>query len=220
MLQSGLGQYNYPDMVVAEFGVAATNANCLNSHGALSSCDETQTLAYWLPSTWTGGGFLLAWPWHETLQSFQWLQPLAGSQDTFELASAASNPFAGLGTGIKTGYPGGNLSVTVNPGESPAAAVVWATAFPYGTSNPYGSSCARLDGRNCPGVLVAYSLQTSPTAGTLTPIWPSALPITPDFEPAPYATPTAVNGKAYVAAYGLADGAGGYTHSGVQVYGF
>jgi hypothetical protein len=220
MLQSGLGQYNNPDMVVAEFGVAASNPNCLNSHLALSSCDETRTLAYWLPSGATGGGFLLAWPWHETLESFQWAQPLPLSQYTFQGASTASNPFSGLGTGIKTGYTGGNLSVTVNPGESPAAAVVWAAAFPYGTSNPYGSACARLDGRNCPGVLLAYSLETTPTAGALASIWPATLPTSPLFEPSPYAIPTAVNGKVYAPAYGLADGAGGYTVSGVQVYGF
>jgi hypothetical protein len=210
MLQSGLGQYGSPDQVVAEFGVAASNANCLVG----AACDETRTLAYWNPNGSAGDGFLVAWPWHEPPSSFQWVQSLPGSQYTFRRVSTANNPFAGLGTGISTGYPGGTLSVTVNPAESPAAAVVWAAAFPYGTTDPYnGAACKHLNGQNCPGFLLAYSLQTSPTAGVLSAnqIWPAALPTMPDFEPAPYAIPTAVNGKVYAPAYGLSDGAGGYT---------
>jgi hypothetical protein len=79
-----------------------------------------------------------------------------------------------------------------------------------------------MDGRFCPGFLLAYSLQSSPLPGALSPnqIWPATLPSTPDFEPAPYAIPTAVNGKVYASAYALSDGAGGYTFSGVQVYCF
>lgn len=222
MQQSALGQYSAPDQVVAEFAVAASNPNC---EGATNICDETRTLAYWNPYGAAGGGFLLAWPWHEVLESFQWSQPFPLSQYTFQPVSAASNPFAGLGAAVVVSYPGGNLSVTVaDPPESPQAAVVWAAAFPCGTNgNPYnGTVCGHLDGRNCPGFLLAYSLQTSPKAGALSsnPIWPATLPTTPDFEPAPYALPLAVNGKVYAPAYGLSDGKGGYTASGVQVYGF
>lgn len=220
MLQSGLGQYDTVDQVVAEFGIAAANPNCGNNN----ICDETRTLAYWNPYGASGDGFLLAWPWHETLESFQWVQSLPGSQYTFQRVSTTNNPFTGLGTGLVPSYPGGNLSVTVaNPPESPQAGVVWATAVPNGPSgNPFAANCARLDGRNCPGFLLAYSLQTSPTAGTLSAnqIWPATLPASPDFEPSPYALPLAVNGKVYAPAYGLSDGKGGYTLSGLQVYGF
>jgi hypothetical protein len=218
MLQSGLGQYTFPDQVVAEFLLPSANTTC-----STGPCDETRTLAYWNPyGTSVGGGLLLAWPWHETLSSFQWVQPLPGGQYTFQRAATVSNPFSGLGAGDVPSYPGGNLSVTVaSPPESPAAAVVWATSYPYGTSgNPYnGMVCGRMDGRLCPGFLLAYSLQSSP-AGSLNQIWPATLPTLPDFAPAPYAIPTAVNGKVYAPAYGLADGSGGYTFSGVQVYGF
>jgi len=56
--------------------------------------------------------------------------------------------------------------------------------------------------------------------GALTLIWPLSLPTAADFMPAPYAIPLAVNGKVYAPAYGLSDGSGGYTNSGVQVYAF
>jgi hypothetical protein len=46
------------------------------------------------------------------------------------------------------------------------------------------------------------------------------LPITGyDFQAATFAIPTAVNGKVYVPTFGLADGSGGYTKSGIAVYG-
>jgi hypothetical protein len=190
MLQSGLGQCYEPDEAVAEFTVAASNPNC----GASNICDETRTLAYWNPYGAAGGGFLLAWPWHETLESFQWV--LSGSQYTFQRVSTANNPFAGLGTGLVPSYPGGNLSVTIaDPPQSPQAAVVWTTAVPDGPNgNPYNLFvCHHLDGRNCPRFLLAYSLQTSPTAGGLSAnqIWPATLPASPDFEPSPYALPLA-----------------------------
>jgi len=80
---------------------------------------------------------------------------------------------------------------------------------------------------SCPGFVLAYSLSN---AGSLSsnPIWPSTLPSTPDFIPAPYAIPTAVNGNVYAQAYGLCTTfsggacvtADGYRLSGVQVYGF
>jgi hypothetical protein len=71
-----------------------------------------------------------------------------------------------------------------------------------------GGRCARTAGRNCPGYLLAYEL--SPSAGTvfggaLSEIWPATTQFQADFEPAPYATPTAVNGKVYARAYGLCD---------------
>jgi len=72
----------------------------------------------------------------------------------------------------------------------------------------------------CAGYLLAYSLTP---AGVLssTPAWPSLpLPTTGyEFKAAPFAIPTAVNGRVYVPTFGLADGSGGYTKSGIAVYG-
>jgi len=225
MQQSSLGQFTTGDQgVVAEFSVAASNPNCSGSSG---SCDETRTVAYWDPEG--SDGFLVAWPWHETLESFQWVLPTGGSQYTFEVASTTSDPFADIGTGGSlTGYAGGVLAVTANPNDTSGEAVVWAAAFPYNTptnTDPYdpsGVTCSRLDGRYCVGVLFAYSLNptSTPTPGALTMLWPTPLPTTPDFEPAPYAIPLAVNGKVYAPAYGLYSGAGAYAKSGVQVYAF
>jgi hypothetical protein len=47
-------------------------------------------------------------------------------------------------------------------------------------------------GRECLGYLLAYSLNPAP--GPLSLIWPATLPGIPDFEPSPFAIPTAVNG--------------------------
>jgi hypothetical protein len=52
--------------------------------------------------------------------------------------------------------------------------------------------------------------------GALSLIWPSTLPGTRDFEPAPFGIPTAVSGYAYAPAFGLYDSVTGqYDISGV-----
>jgi hypothetical protein len=94
--------------------------------------------------------------------------------------------------GGPAGYPGGTLALTFNP-------------------NPMKETSGNA--------LLAYSLTP---AGVLSsnPIWPTSLTLpTAQFTVAPYAIPTAVNGKVYVPTYGMADGSGGYTHSGIAVYG-
>ncbi len=221
LLQSDLGQYTTRDSgEVARFnissGASSGNVNCTAGPGF---CDEPRTPAYWNP---TGSdGFLVIWPWNENPASFQWTQPVSGSQYTFTSVSTANNPFGS----DNTGYAGGALAVTVNPGESPAAAVVRAVAEPY--PNPSGSSCHRQNGLGCSGYLLAYSLNGSTGALSSTQIWPSSLPSAPDFAPTPYAIPTAAYGHVYVPAYALCSSFNGsgvcngsYTVSGVQVYGF
>ena len=100
--------------------------------------------------------------------------------------------------------------MTVNPAETPAAAVVWAVAHPQ----PSGS-CDGSAGRKCPGYLLAYKLDGATNPGALTLLWPSLpLSTSADFQISPYAIPTAVNGRVYVATYSLSGGA-----SGVEVYG-
>ena len=224
LLQSDLGQYQYPDASVARFNISSSNPNC-SSIGSTGICDEPRTLAYWNPNGSSGDGFLVAWPWNETAASFQWL--LSGSQYTFQSVSTASNPFSGLGSGDVTGYAGGALALTFNLyDESPAAAVVWAVAAPYPNASPH---CGQMSGVGCLGYLLAYKLSGSTGDLSSNQIWPSTLPSAPDFATAPYAIPTTVNGKVYVPTYGLCkqfNGSGtciasdGYTLSGVQVYGF
>lgn len=222
MLQSNLGQYATPDANVARFSIPSTNLNCNPSPGN-GDCDEPRTLAYWNPSG--ANGFLVAWPWSETAESFQWLQPSPSSQYTFQSVTTANNPFSGLSGAPSTGYAGGALAVTYNPSETPTAAVVWAAAAPY--PNPLSVGCSERTGLGCPGYLLAYSLDSSGNLSS-NPIWPSTLPSVPDFLPAPYAIPTAVNGKVYAPAYALCTTfssgvcvlSSGYSHSGVQVYGF
>lgn len=227
MLQSNLGQYQHPDGSVTRFDIPSSHANCSTDTGT-GFCDQPRTLAYWKPGGSEGeDGFLVAWPFYETATSFQWLQPSPGSQYTFERISTANNPFSGLGTGTVTGYVGGALALTVNPyDESSPAAVVWAAAIP--TPNPYSSSCTGV-GVQCPGYILAYKLDGGTGNLSSNQIWPSSLPSAPDFEPGPYAIPTAVNGKIYAPAYALCtqfDMSGncivsdGYTVSGIQVYGF
>lgn len=113
--------------------------------------------------------------------------------------------------------------MTQNPSESPA--IVWAAAAPY--PNPWAVACSERTGLGCPGFILAYSLDNSGNLSS-NQIWPGTLPSTPDFIPAPYAIPTAVNGNVYAPAYGLCTTfssgvctvADGYRLSGVQVYGF
>jgi hypothetical protein len=129
---------------------------------------------------------------------------------------------SGLAGTPTTGYAGGALAITYNPTESPTAAVVWAAAAPY--PNPTTSHCSQRTGLGCFGYLLAYSLDASGNLSS-SQIWPSTLPATPDFAPAPYAIPTAANGTVYVPAYALCSTyVGGnctnYLQSGVQVYGF
>jgi hypothetical protein len=163
------------------------------------------------------GGFLVAWPWSESLSSYQWVSSGPPPQYNFvKDYTMSSNPWSSL-----TLFPGGTLAMTVNVSEGScgdtAAAVVWATASP----TPGSGSCGPLDARNCTGYLVAYKLDPgSPcTSGTLSYIWSATLPSTPDFEKAPYAIPTVVNGKAYVPTYGLYDSVhSNYDLSGIQVY--
>jgi len=216
LLQSNLGQYQVNDQgEVARFNMSAGagygNVNC-----SVAACDEPRTPAYWNPSG--SGGFLVIWPWNESPASFQWTQPQAGGQFTFAPVSTANNPF-GSNT---TGYAGGALALTVNPSESPAAAVVWAVAAPYPNAAPGCHSA----GLGCLGYLLAYKLDN---AGALSrnPIWPANLSAVPDFAPSPYAIPTAANGFVYVPAYALCSQFNGngvctgtYNNSGVQVYGF
>jgi hypothetical protein len=202
LLQSDMGQYQNPDMYVSLFTTTDSNPTCTRT-GA--NCDETRSLAYW-------DGFLVAWPWFETLNSFDWSQPTSTSQFSFVANTPTSTPFA---SGGNAGYPGGILAITYNPSESPAAAVVWAlvTSPSFGTTN-----CNSLN-RRCPGYLLAYKL--SPSTGALTQIWPDpSVPISGGslFYTSPMVTPTAVNGKVYVPAYSLSDGTGGYTNSGIEVY--
>jgi|HubBroStandDraft_1064217.scaffolds.fasta_scaffold08890_2 hypothetical protein len=225
-LQSDLGLYQSPDAVAAQFNLAQTTGNALCTLGGnlqgVGPCDQTVTLAYWNPSgSGTLGGFLVAWPWHETLASYRWAPTSGtGSGYNFNLAATTTSPLPG---GASAGYAGGTLAITVNTADTSGDAIVWATVFPVtctGTSgNPYSSA-----GRECPGYLVAYSLDPAHGGtydGALTLIWPSGLPSTPDFQPSPFAIPTAVNGYVYAPAYGLYDsGTGLYDLSGVQAYVF
>jgi hypothetical protein len=218
MLQSNLGQYNHPDQTVARFTIPTSNLTCTTVGSQI--CDEPRTLAYWNPAS--ANGFLVAWPWNETAESFQWLYSSVTSQYTFQPVTTASNPFSGLAGTPTTGYAGGALAITYNPTESPTAAVVWAAAAPY--PNPTTSHCSQRTGLGCFGYLLAYSLDASGNLSS-SQIWPSTLPATPDFAPAPYAIPTAANGTVYVPAYALCSTyVGGnctnYLQSGVQVYGF
>ena len=152
----------------------------------------------------------------------EWQQPTLTSQYTFESVTTANNPFSGLSGAPGTGYAGGAVAITYNPSESPTAAVVWAAAAPY--PNPTTKHCSQQTGLGCFGYILAYSLDSSGNLSS-NPIWPSTLPSTPDFAPAPYAIPTAVNGKVYAPAYALCStySGGNCTHwlnSGVEVYGF
>ena len=228
MLQSSLGQYQTSDGDVATsyLNPGSPNSNCTRMINGISQpqCDEIRSVAYWKPSnmptgTTPPGGFLVAWPWSESLSSYQWSYVTALSQYNLVHASTMSiNPW---GT-TPALFPGGTLSMTVNVSEgtcgSSAAAVVWATGAP--TPNPQGS-CGILNSRNCTGYLAAYKLDVGSTctSGALTQIWPSSLPATPDFLKAPYAIPTIVNGRAYVPTYGLHDSVNNnYDRSGIQVY--
>lgn len=100
MLQSNLGQYSNPDGNVSTFAIPASNPTC-NPAGN-GSCDEPRTLAYWRP--FSHNGFLVAWPWSESAESFQWVQPGSGQQYTFQQVSTANNPFTGLSGSPSTGY--------------------------------------------------------------------------------------------------------------------
>lgn len=167
----------------------------------------------------TGGVYQepVAWPWSEELKSFQWqlsTNPSNQPQYNFLKTAQAPNPFSSG----SAGYPGGTLALTVNPSDPSGDGVVWAVA----TASTYlGSACTGEPPR-CPGDLLAYSLASpgSPTPGALTQLWPGGtLPPSP-FLVAPYAVPTAVNGKVYIPTYGLYDGNGYNTLFGLAVYGF
>ena len=217
LLQSSLGQYHTTlgDQATAEFNLAQTTTNALCTDSGLmqgqGQCDQPVTLGYWKRSG--DSSLLVAWPWHETLSSYQWTN--AGSGYNFNLAFSTSSPLPGGGLG---GYGGGTLAITANQSDPSLDAIVWASVFPQSCSNrahdPYSGA-----GRGCPGYLLAYKLDS--VSGALTLIWPSPLPSTQVFEPAPYAIPTAVNGYVYAPAYGLYDAAhSNYDLSGVQAYVF
>ena len=186
--------------------LTSSNPACTQNGG---ECNEPRTLAYW-------DGFLLVWPWNEVLKSFQWqlaTDPNLNPQYNFLQTGQAPNPFA---SGY-AGYPGGTLTLTVNPDDPSGNAVVWAVA-----TQP-GSNCAGFT--RCQGNLLAYSL-AGPNAsvpGMLAQLWPpSGQQLPPaSFTVAPSAIPTAVNGKVYVPAYNLYNPNGGsYSLSGLAVYGF
>jgi hypothetical protein len=146
------------------------------------------------------------------LTSYQWQKNAAGTQYNFQYVTETATPFPSppFPQGRGAGFPGGTLAMTVNTTETPAAAVVWAVAHPQ----PSGS-CDGSAGRNCPGYLLAYKLDGATNPGALTLLWPSLpLSTSADFQISPYAIPTAVNGRVYVATYSLSGGA-----SGVEVYG-
>jgi hypothetical protein len=115
------------------------------------------TLAYWKPAP---GGFLVAWPWHETLSSYQWTNP--GGGYNFNLAATTSSPLPGAALG---GYGGGTLAITANPSDSSGDAIVRASVFPQSCTtiphDPYSGA-----GRGCPGYLLAYKLDSA--TGALT----------------------------------------------------
>ena len=229
MLQSSLGQYQNSDADVATSylnpgSIYQTCNRVIDGLTTQQQCDEVRSVAYWKPSnmptgTTPPGGFLVAWPWSESLSSYQWSYVTTSSQYYFFHASTMrTNPW---GT-TPAVFPGGTLAMTVNVAErtcgSSAAAVVWATAGP--NPNPPGS-CGIFNGRNCTGYLAAYKLDVGSTctSGALTQIWPSSLPATPDFLKAPYAIPTIVNGRAYVPTYALYHSShNNYDLSGIQVY--
>ncbi len=192
-------------------GAAASGSNptCTALDG--TECDEPRTPAYWRPYNSEGPlpSVLVVWPWFEDLSSFQWQQNAGTApQYNFALISTAGDVFTNLNK--KAGYPGGTLALSFNPDDTSGDAVVWAVVSPPDATAP----CP------CAGYLLAYSL-TPAGALSSSRIWPSfPLPATGyEFEAAPYAIPTAVNGKVYVPTFGLTDGSGGYTHSGIAVYG-
>jgi hypothetical protein len=207
--QNYLGQITNTDQYIVNHfllsqGAAAggSNPTCTATSDGME-CDEPRTPAYWRPYNSEGylPSVLVVWPWLENLTSFQWQQN-AGTSSQYNFAlidQLTSNP-----VGSPTGYPGGTLALTFNPDDSSGNAVVWAVV-----TSP----------TNDLGYLLAYSLTP---AGVLSsnPIWPTSLTLpTAQFAVAPYAIPTAVNGKVYVPTYGMANGSGGYTHSGIAVYG-
>lgn len=227
MLQSDLGEFTTTDSgAVATFNLGQTTGNLLCTLGGtgqgMGQCDQVVTPAYWNPpGSSTMGGFLAVWPWHETLASYRWTAAGGGGTPySFNLASTTTSP---LPLGKSAGYAGGTLAITVNTADITGDAIVWATVFPVTCTNvagdPYSGS-----GRECPGYLLAYSLNPASGGtydGALTLIWPSTLPGTPDFEPAPFGIPTAVNGCVYAPAFGLYDSATmQYDMSGVQAYVF
>jgi hypothetical protein len=203
--QSSLGQYQAPDHYLQYFNITnGSNPTCTNLAPA-DQCDETRSIAYW-------NGYLVAWPWFETLNSLQWSLPSGASQYTFVANTPVATPFSNG----NAGYPGGALAITyssVVPADP--AAVVWAIAAPPANGSV---SCNGLATR-CPGYLLAYKM--SATTGDLTQLWPEPSQTISGgslFYLSPMATPTAVNGKVYVPAYALADSTGHYMNNGVEVY--
>jgi hypothetical protein len=244
--QYDLGQYTMGDDMDAYKGVVSEFQ--INSPASPNSTDEPRMPAYWNPNAPnTGDGFLVIWPWNETLTSFQWEPqsappPEFTSQYDFTAppgdpnGGKTNNPFAGITFGqppipATTGYAGGALMLTVNPQEPSPAAIVWAVAEPspnlFPTDPP--GPCIQSDGIYCLGYLFAYELDG--TTGALTQIWPKNLPTNttiPDFASTPFASPTAAHGHVYVPAFGLCTNIVNgncqpgnlYTNAGVQVYGF
>jgi hypothetical protein len=210
--QNYLGQITNTDQYIVNHfllsqgaAVGGSNPMCTGTSDGME-CDEPRTPAYWRPYDTSTMGFLPSEPGpdhqNKNLASFQW-QQIGGSQYNFTaVPPQTTNVFSG-----PPGYPGGTLALTFNPNpleETSGNAVVWAVV-----TSP----------TNDLGYLLAYSLTP---AGVLSsnPIWPTSLPLlTPQFAVAPYAIPTAVNGKVYVPTYGMANGVGGYTNSGIAVYG-
>jgi hypothetical protein len=229
-LQSQLGGYGSD--IVAQFNLAntSTNALCTDYNGQPQGqgvCDIAATVAYWNPNNSNSkGGFLVSWPWHEYPTLYRWTLSNGASQYNFNALSTAGSPFTGQYAGDGVGYPGGTVAITYNSTtDMSGAAIVWTSAFPNAESTSNPSVCVAGAGRGCPGYLLAYEL--NPSTGNLTLIWPSPMPAATaaDFEPAPYAIPTAVNGAVYAPSYGLRAGfqngtCTGYTLSGVQAYFF
>ena len=148
MLQSSLGQYQNSDADVATSylnpgSIYQTCNRVIDGLTTQQQCDEVRSVAYWKPSnmptgTTPPGGFLVAWPWSESLSSYQWSYVTTSSQYYFFHASTMSTNPWGTTPAV---FPGGTLAMTVNVAErtcgSSAAAVVWATAGP--NPNPPGS---------------------------------------------------------------------------------
>jgi len=207
LLQGSLGQSEAGDTgEVNNFMLTTSNPTCTTMEGGGPQCDEPRTPALWQQAS--NPSVLVAWPWFEDLASFQWKQSGGTtSQFNFASVSTSNSPFSKG----NAGYPGGTLALSFNRADASGNAVVWAVATPPDISCS-GTVCN-------PGYLLAYSLTP---AGVLSsnPVWPSLpLPSSADFVAAPYAIPTVVNGRVYVPTYGLSDGTGGYTKSGIEVYG-